>query len=123
MSVEQSYQVKKAEMAMRQDLVSLKLGETDSLRIKRLGDAISIPRDSEWHKCKVDIMKVAVNEKFKQNQGLLQKLRETGLNKLVQATRDLFWGAGVPLTSVHLKSNTYNGENKLDQIIMDIRNK
>ena len=89
-SVEQMFQVKKAEMAGRQVLVPLILGETDSLRIKKLGDAITVPRDNEWHQFKVEVIKVAVREKFQQNQSLLQKLRETGRNKLVEATRDTY---------------------------------
>ena len=120
-SVEQMYQVKKAELAGRQDLVPIMLAETDSLRIKRLGDMIFTPRDDEWHKSKIDIMQTAVRVKFQQNPGLLQQLRETGQNTLVEATRDAFWGAGVPLTSVHLKTNTYSGENRLGKILMDIR--
>ena len=75
-TVEQMYQVKKAELAGRQDLVPIMLAETDSLRIKRLGDMIFTPRDDEWHKCKIDIMQTAVRVKFQQNPSLLQNLTE-----------------------------------------------
>ena len=51
-------------------------------------------------------MTVAVHEKFRQNINLREKLWKTGNNKLVEASRDVFLGAGVPLTSVNLMTNT-----------------
>ena len=68
------------------------------MRIKRLDDRISIPCNDEWHQRKVDMVELAIREKFSRNRDLLEKLRGTGHNILVEATPDSFWGAGVPLT-------------------------
>ena len=68
-------------------------------------------------------MKRAVCLKFEQspNLKLKEKLKLTGDKILVEPTWDLFWGGGATLASLDLKRNTWKGENRLGEILMNIR--
>ena len=120
-SVEQMYQRRKLEAAGRDDLIPQLMCETNCIKMKRIGDGATLPRDSAWHQSKENVMRVALQAKFDQNPSLMQKLKSTGKQTLVEATRDLYWGAGVALSSDMLKNNTWAGQNKLGQLLMHIR--
>ena len=66
-------------------------------------------------------MKTAVVAKFVQNNSLKQKLLATGDRKLVETTRDTFWGEGATMYSPCLVNNTWNGQNKLGDILVEVR--
>ena len=60
-------------------------------------------------------MKTAVVAKFVQNNSLKQKLLATGDRKLVETTRDTFWGAGATMYSPCLVNNNWNGHQTSDR--------
>ena len=121
-SVEQMFVRMKLEAAGRTDLIPTLMQEDDCLRMKRLGDSVSVPRDSDWDQKKDNIMQKAVLTKFQQNEQLMQKLKATEGRTLVEASwGDSYWGAGVGLTSANLKRNAWSGQNKLGQILMNVR--
>ena len=72
-------------------------------------------------KVKVKVMKTAVLAKFSQNECLRQKLDATGDRMLVETTRDPFWGAGVTINSPSLLNRSWNGQNKLGKILVEVR--
>lgn len=49
-------------------------------------------------------MKVIVQEKFYQNDNFQAKLLDTGVNALIEATTDTFWGVGALLGSKSLST-------------------
>lgn len=67
-------------------------------------------------------MKVIVQEKFYQNDNFQAKLLDTGVNTLIEATTDTFWGVGALLGSKSL-STQENGQvlNTLGQILGKVR--
>ena len=67
------------------------------------------------------IMRIAVREKFKAGP-MKVKLRATGSLVLVEATRNLLWGAGLPFNHPDiLKLESCKGLNYQGKILMEIR--
>lgn len=83
-------------------------------QIKRLGRKVELVKD--WESIKFFCMEFAVTQKFKQNKNLLNKLKRTGNQNLVEGNwwGDKIWG-------VCLKSNPNEGENHLGRILMKVR--
>ena len=83
---------------------------------KRLGRRISMRRD--WDDIKVGIMKEIVENKFKQNKILLDKLVNTGDTLIVEGNtwHDNFWGNCTCGKCFHIV-----GKNNLGIILMEIR--
>ena len=79
--------------------------------VKRLGRKLKIR--SDWEKVKVPIMKAIVQAKFDQNPDLMDLLKETRTNELVEGNTwgDRFWG----------ESPLGNGRNELGKILMSVR--
>lgn len=75
----------------------------------------------EWDQEKRAHMKVIVQEKFFQNDNLQTRLLDTGVNTLIEATTDTFWGAGAVLGSKLLSSGRWSGMNTLGQILGEVR--
>lgn len=78
----------------------------------------SIP---EWDQVKCEQMKVIVQEKFYQNDTLQNKLLDTGVDTLIEATTDTFWGAGVVFGSKLLSIGIWSGMNTLGQLLAETR--
>jgi ribA/ribD-fused uncharacterized protein len=78
---------------------------------KRFGK--TVVRTTEWHRRRVDIMRLIVTAKFTQNLDLLQKLVDTGDQDLIEGNNwnDTFWGQ-CPIGT---------GENWLGRILMEVR--
>jgi ribA/ribD-fused uncharacterized protein len=79
--------------------------------VKRLGRKLKIR--SDWEKVKVPIMKAIVQAKFDQNPDLMDLLKETRSNELIEGNTwgDRFWG----------QSPLGDGRNELGKILMSIR--
>ena len=92
--------------------------ETDSLRIKRLGDRVDIRSNSEWSRVEERVMREAIQAKFTQHPELLQVLLDTGSTTLVEATHDWKWGGACGLWSTELKTLTFKGQNKLGKLLV-----
>lgn len=91
-------------------------------KYKSLGRKVANYDDFTWNKSRTYAMKFAVKEKFKQNQRLLKYLLATGDAYLIECNpRDNIWAAGVPLNSNYSNPHTWNGENLLGWVIMEVR--
>ena len=120
-SVEQYFQRKKLEAAGRDDLITTVMTEHDCVKLKRLGDSVKLPAGSSWDKDKLKVMQTALHAKFSQNNDLQSKLKSTANMKLTEATRDIYWETGAILSSPEMKNTTWKGQNRLGQLLMELR--
>ena len=74
----------------------------------------SVQLRSDWETVKDDIMYEIVKSKFTQNQGLKQRLLDTGDEELIEGNtwNDTYWGMDI---------RTNRGKNKLGKILMRVR--
>lgn len=123
-SVEQFYQISRADFLEKPEIVSkLRLAET-ALECKRLSHAIDKEADEKnWLLHAPQTMFNALFAKFSQTSYLKQYLLSTGEDEIVEASRDPFWGCGIPLSrgkAVLVKAN-WTGQNKLGKLLMEVR--
>lgn len=90
-----------------------KIRETKSPMIAaRLGRSRKVKLRRDWESVKVDVMRKAVDAKFRQHEDLRKLLLSTGDAKLVEhTTNDSYWGDG----------GDGSGKNMLGRILMDLR--
>ena len=80
----------------------------------RMGRSRKRPLRADWEQVKDDIMQEAVLAKFSQHETLRELLLSTGDALIVEHTKnDRYWGDG----------GDGSGQNKLGQILMDVRGK
>jgi ribA/ribD-fused uncharacterized protein len=80
----------------------------------RMGRSRQRPLRPDWEAMKDDIMREALEAKFKQHPGLRSLLLETGDAELIEHTRnDSYWGDGWD----------GSGKNRLGQLLMELRTK
>ena len=85
-----------------------------AMEAARLGRDRSFPLRKDWEQVKDDVMRVAVEAKFRQHRGLAKKLLETGTATLVEHTvKDSYWANG----------GNGKGKNMLGKILMEVRSK
>src|SRR5262249_28805143 len=78
----------------------------------RLGRSRKVPIRSDWEQIKLDVMCLAVRQKFTAHAQLAEMLLATGDEELIEAApRDSFWGCG----------SDGSGQNWLGKILMDVR--
>jgi ribA/ribD-fused uncharacterized protein len=122
--VEQYFQLQKA-LALGKPGIAKKIEiSTNQAECKRLGESIQITE--AWVAKAPAVMQVACEAKFNENERARNFLRSTGNNKLVEASPDLFWGAGKKLKDFDNfipDVDTWPGKNVLGQILMDIRDR
>ena len=64
-----------------------------------------------------------IRAKFTQNPALANTLRATGQKKIVESGKHRFFAVGLPITHKDiLNQNVWNGESKLGEILMTVRN-
>lgn len=81
---------------------------------KQLGKTRAPTFRRDWNDVRDEVMKSAVEAKFQQNPTLLQLLLETGSTLLEEKSPfDSYWGTG----------RTGKGQNKMGQILMELRSK
>lgn len=115
-TAEHLYQAKKCEHA--QDMVRLDrvIKATSPLDAKRIADEIK--ETPEWRGYRDEIMEGVIKKKFGQNEELAEKLVETGVMQLNEATHNDYYGIGVAINSKAIKDKSYKGNNKLGKILM-----
>ena len=81
---------------------------------KQLGKTRTPSFRTDWNDVRDDVMRQAVEAKFKQNPDLLQLLLDTGNTHLEEkSVFDSYWGTG----------RNGKGQNKMGQILMELRAK
>ncbi len=84
----------------------------DPMTAKNLGNARTAPIRADWEAAKDNIMREAVRAKFTQHEDIRAVLLGTGDELLIEAARnDSYWGYGPD----------GKGQNKLGQVLMEIR--
>ena len=74
-----------------------------------------------WEKLKDDRMREILDAKFTQNVDIRKKLLETTGLYLIEGSTDGYWGAGKRLYSADLMEGRWNGQNKLGEMLVDLR--
>lgn len=107
-SVENAYQAAKWPINKRQEFTMISAAEA-----KKLGRQAPDLNKRKWDKSKYNLMAVLVLQKFLFNKDLKEMLLATGDAYLEESNHwnDLFWG----------KNEVGEGENKLGQILMGVR--
>jgi ribA/ribD-fused uncharacterized protein len=122
--VEQYYQSEKASHFKDEQRAANILKEKDPRVQKRLGDQIrcSAADNDRWLVQAEKVMEIAVFAKMQQNPLARKVLLNTDDHVIGEASRDAYWGTGVPL---HYKnttnSNTWRGRNVLGSIMCKVR--
>ena len=118
---EQYYQCRKAEISGEHNMATQIMLADDPLTCKQLGDSVRV--NPKWETEKVKVMKKASLHKYQQHEHLRRVLLSTGDKTLAEASpRDLFWGIGIPMRSKAKSDRSqWRGENKLGEVLMDIR--
>ncbi len=81
---------------------------------KRLGRSREVVIRSDWEQTKEDVMRRALEQKFRSHPKLHRMLLDTGDEQLVEnAARDYYWGCG----------RTGSGQNRLGELLMELRTK
>ena len=81
---------------------------------KQLGKTRTPTFRADWNEVRDEVMRKAVEAKFKQNPELLQLLLETGSKHLEEKSLfDSYWGTG----------RNGKGQNKMGQILMELRSR
>ena len=75
-----------------------------------------------WEKLKDDRMRSILGAKFSQNGDIRIKLMSTWGLYLIEGSKDNYWGAGKRLYSKDLIQGDWNGQNKLGEMLVELRN-
>jgi ribA/ribD-fused uncharacterized protein len=122
-TVEQYVQYQKAVFAEKTD-VAIKIRNTKSPALcKKFGDGIEID-ESSWLPLAKKSLERACMVKFQQNACAKMYLVNTGDTILAEATRDKYWGIGLPLSSTSLGDRSkWTGANTFGTILMSVRDR
>ena len=74
-----------------------------------------------WTQMQVQLLAELTECKFGQHPELREALLDTKERRLIEATRDTFYGAGETLQTIEANINTFKGANKLGTILANIR--
>lgn len=118
-TAEHLYQARKCEQAQDDDRLRRVIEAVSPLEAKKVADEIK--ETPEWRGYKDGIMTDVINMKFEQNRELAQKLMDTGIMQLNEATHNMHFGIGVTINNRAIKDKSYRGENRLGKILMDKR--
>ena len=93
------------------------------MSIKAIGKKVSPYDDKIWSDKRKNYVKHGVKEKFKQNEDMLQKLKETGNTRMVEATKyDKIWGAGLSEEDAkRIPEKQWPGKNLLGEIFNEFK--
>ena len=121
-SSEQFYFAKKA-VAACDDASHFRIMNTRSaIQALNEGKKIKGITDSEWEPEALKIMKEGVFQKFAQSTFLKNKLLSTNGRLLAEASTNVYWGVGQHIRDLELgDKNKQNGENKMGDILMEVR--
>ena len=118
-SAEHAYQGEHAKFAKRPDIFKAILDTPHAALAKSFGRRIG--KDPEWDKIKGDKMKAVLRCKFTQNERLRDYLISTSPFNLIETTKDEFWASNCNLRSLAFKNGTWNGQNMLGLLLVNLR--
>ena len=121
---EQFYMEKKALTFHDKETADKIMKCTDPAEIKRLGSNITNFSHDAWKTKKIEIMKVGLNAKFRQNEDIKHFLLNTDDTLIVEASNDRYWGAGFKKTNPKLWNRAEwfgKAENQLGELLMELR--
>lgn len=118
-SSEQAYQFIRARKLGAPEIADKVMKAADAKECKQL--SFYCTSTPEWDRDKREQMKLIVQEKFFQCDALQSKLIGTGMNALIEATTDTFWGAGATFGSKWLNNGKWTGQNNLGMILAEVR--
>lgn len=120
-SAEQAYQVTKVTEAGYSKLAADMLGFANPYYIKSVGGSTETP--DGWNDKSEGIMREIINEKFKQNRDLADKLVQCPSTDFYEMTLDRKWGTGLRLPHVtkEINSKAFKGDNLVGCILRDIK--
>ena len=96
----------------------------DPVQQKYLGKQVNNYKADTWKEKAPEIMVRGLEAKFTQNEELKMRLISTGDKTIIEATKDTFWGIGLPLNSKDIFNKThYSGNNILGKTLMAVRDK
>ncbi len=96
--------------------------ERNPVNCMRLGDRVKGFIPQRWEKEAPGIAKQGALAKFHQNEFAKKHLLKSGNKKIVEASRDSFWGIGLRLTDPGvLNKMCWNGADIMGGILMDVR--
>jgi hypothetical protein len=88
----------------------------------KIGDKLTTLDKADWDRRSLDLMKPGALAKFQQNPELKFKLLSTRELTLAEASgSNLTWGIGIRLDDPDLGTKRWRGENRLGNLLMDIR--
>lgn len=122
-SAEHLYQYKKATtMGLADESISI-LEAPSAHAAMLLGEEINRNHNTtEWDKTRCTVMRQILDLKYDSCEALRQTLCNTKDKVLVEATKNTYWGSGLPprdTDSCHQES--WPGRNKLGELLMDLR--
>ena len=117
--LEQGYQCTKAELCDDWVAYDQILKMTSPVDMKRAG--AKIETTAFWESHKLEVMEDLLFCKFRQNKQLYYSLLNTRPLSLIEATSDVFWGAGCFLGSTALEEGSWQGENNLGKLLKKVR--
>lgn len=118
-TAEHFYQAEKCLHAQDESRRKQVIAAITPLEAKRIAD--DIKSTPEWRNVRDEVMKTVLEEKFKQNQSLANKLLTTGDMILNEATNNQHFGIGVSINSREIRDKSYKGNNMLGQLLMKLR--
>ena len=96
--------------------------ETNPYKINSLGKQVKGYRKEVWERKAFDVLKRVNSAKYSQNPNAKKTLLETGNRKIGEATPDLLYGTGVPISRPEAAdTETWTGKNLMGQILTEIR--
>ena len=118
-SAEQAFVYMKALVCNAVAILSCIRSVNDPFRIKSLARRITATK--EWEEQRDQILYEIVKAKFKQNPTYAKALLETGNSAIFEATRDSYYGCGIPLSQAFLIDKDSPGKNIGGEILMQVR--
>ena len=118
-SVEQKLQFEKATLASNAKIADDIMRETETWKIKTLGDRI--PLSQEWIRARRPCAAKANAAKFNQHRFLMDVLLATGSKRLIEGTTSSYWGGGARYESIAYDLGDTHGKNTQGLILEDVR--
>lgn len=120
-SAEHAFQHSKAVHCKDYVLARAILNEPNPFDAMAIGKHVEITDD--WPNCQLEVMSSILQAKLEQVPAFHSALKASDKHHLVENTRSLYWGAGVPYNSDRIFDRTYPGKNKLGLLLEEIREK
>lgn len=98
------------------------MSTTNPAKAKALGEQVKSQNKDKWMEVCDNYMQLAVKAKFTQSSHHKSYLIATGLDNIVEASKDTYWGIGVALKDKKLWSKKeWLGQNRLGEILQTVR--